>query len=82
MGEVRENVEAVRYLESAAFVTDETLHIDGGAHAGHRDAGIRTSACRFESGYQTVRNDDRIKVSVVVRRATIGRIADDFQPYD
>ena len=22
-------------LESAAFVTGETLHVDGGAHAGH-----------------------------------------------
>ena len=35
LGEVREVVEAVLYLESAAFVTGETLHIDGGAHAGH-----------------------------------------------
>jgi NAD(P)-dependent dehydrogenase (short-subunit alcohol dehydrogenase family) len=35
MGEVSEVVEAVLYLESAAFVTGETLHIDGGAHAGH-----------------------------------------------
>lgn len=35
MGEVQEVVEAVLYLESAAFVTGETLHIDGGAHAGH-----------------------------------------------
>ncbi len=23
------------YLESATFVTGETLHVDGGAHAGH-----------------------------------------------
>ncbi len=35
MGEVQEVVEAVLYLESAAFVTGETLHVDGGAHAGH-----------------------------------------------
>jgi len=35
MGEVREIVEAVLYLESATFVTGETLHVDGGAHAGH-----------------------------------------------
>ena len=35
MGEVQEIVEAVLYLESAVFVTGETLHIDGGAHAGH-----------------------------------------------
>jgi NAD(P)-dependent dehydrogenase (short-subunit alcohol dehydrogenase family) len=35
MGEVREIVEAVLYLESAAFVTGETLYVDGGAHAGH-----------------------------------------------
>jgi NAD(P)-dependent dehydrogenase (short-subunit alcohol dehydrogenase family) len=35
MGEVREIVEAVLYLEAAAFVTGETLHVDGGAHAGH-----------------------------------------------
>jgi NAD(P)-dependent dehydrogenase (short-subunit alcohol dehydrogenase family) len=35
MGEVQEVVEAVLYLESATFVTGETLHVDGGAHAGH-----------------------------------------------
>ncbi|HTK77111.1 MAG TPA: SDR family oxidoreductase [Gemmataceae bacterium] len=35
MGEVSEIVEAVLYLESAPFVTGETLHVDGGAHAGH-----------------------------------------------
>jgi NAD(P)-dependent dehydrogenase (short-subunit alcohol dehydrogenase family) len=35
MGEVREIVEAVLFLESAGFVTGETLHVDGGAHAGH-----------------------------------------------
>jgi NAD(P)-dependent dehydrogenase (short-subunit alcohol dehydrogenase family) len=35
MGEVREIVEAVLDLESAAFVTGETLYVDGGAHAGH-----------------------------------------------
>jgi NAD(P)-dependent dehydrogenase (short-subunit alcohol dehydrogenase family) len=35
MGEVGEVVEAVLYLESAGFVTGETLHVDGGAHAGH-----------------------------------------------
>jgi NAD(P)-dependent dehydrogenase (short-subunit alcohol dehydrogenase family) len=34
-GEVQEIVEAVLYLESATFVTGETLHVDGGAHAGH-----------------------------------------------
>ena len=34
MGEISEIVEAVWYLESAAFVTGQTLHIDGGAHAG------------------------------------------------
>jgi len=35
MGEIEEVVEAVLYLESASFVTGETLHVDGGAHAGH-----------------------------------------------
>jgi NAD(P)-dependent dehydrogenase (short-subunit alcohol dehydrogenase family) len=35
MGEVQEVVDAVLYLESAAFVTGEILHVDGGAHAGH-----------------------------------------------
>jgi NAD(P)-dependent dehydrogenase (short-subunit alcohol dehydrogenase family) len=35
MGEPRDVVEAVLYLESADFVTGETLHMDGGAHAGH-----------------------------------------------
>lgn len=34
LGEVSEVVEAVLYLESATFVTGETLHVDGGAHAG------------------------------------------------
>ena len=35
IGDIREIVEAVLYLDSAAFVTGETLHVDGGAHAGH-----------------------------------------------
>ncbi|MDG3004929.1 SDR family NAD(P)-dependent oxidoreductase [Paludisphaera mucosa] len=35
LGEVQEIVDAVLYLESAAFITGETLHVDGGAHAGH-----------------------------------------------
>ena len=35
MGEIPEVVDAVLYLESAQFVTGETLHVDGGAHAGH-----------------------------------------------
>jgi NAD(P)-dependent dehydrogenase (short-subunit alcohol dehydrogenase family) len=34
MGEVREITDAVLYLEGAAFVTGEILHVDGGAHAG------------------------------------------------
>jgi len=34
MGTIEEIVEAVLYLETAAFVTGETLHVDGGAHAG------------------------------------------------
>jgi NAD(P)-dependent dehydrogenase (short-subunit alcohol dehydrogenase family) len=34
MGEVQDVVEAVLYLESAAFVTGEILHVDGGAAAG------------------------------------------------
>jgi NAD(P)-dependent dehydrogenase (short-subunit alcohol dehydrogenase family) len=34
LGEVSEIVEAILYLESAKFITGETLHIDGGAHAG------------------------------------------------
>jgi NAD(P)-dependent dehydrogenase (short-subunit alcohol dehydrogenase family) len=35
MGTVEEIVEAVLYLETAAFVTGEILHVDGGQHAGH-----------------------------------------------
>jgi NAD(P)-dependent dehydrogenase (short-subunit alcohol dehydrogenase family) len=35
MGEIQEIVDAVLYLDSAQFVTGETLHVDGGAHAGH-----------------------------------------------
>jgi len=34
MGQVQEVVDAVLYLDSTGFVTGETLHIDGGAHAG------------------------------------------------
>lgn len=34
MGETSEVVDAILYLESAEFVTGETLHVDGGAHAG------------------------------------------------
>lgn len=34
MGEVREIVDAVLYLESAQFVTGEIVHVDGGQHAG------------------------------------------------
>src|SRR5262249_51453393 len=35
MGEVRDIVEAILYLESAGFVTGEILHVDGGQSAGH-----------------------------------------------
>jgi NAD(P)-dependent dehydrogenase (short-subunit alcohol dehydrogenase family) len=35
LGEVSEVVDAVWYLENAQFVTGETLHVDGGQHAGH-----------------------------------------------
>ena len=35
LGEVKEIVDAVLYLEGADFVTGETLHVDGGQHAGH-----------------------------------------------
>lgn len=34
LGEIQEIVDAVLYLESAAFVTGEVLHVDGGQHAG------------------------------------------------
>jgi NAD(P)-dependent dehydrogenase (short-subunit alcohol dehydrogenase family) len=35
MGEVSEIVDAVMFLENAAFVTGEILHVDGGQSAGH-----------------------------------------------
>uniref|UniRef100_A0ABS3MS70 SDR family oxidoreductase n=1 Tax=Bradyrhizobium quebecense TaxID=2748629 RepID=A0ABS3MS70_9BRAD len=35
MGEVRDVVDAVLYLEGAAFATGEILHVDGGQSAGH-----------------------------------------------
>ena len=35
MGEVADIVDAILYLESAMFVTGETLHVDGGQSAGH-----------------------------------------------
>jgi NAD(P)-dependent dehydrogenase (short-subunit alcohol dehydrogenase family) len=35
MGEVQDVVEAVHYLDSAAFITGNILHLDGGQNAGH-----------------------------------------------
>jgi NAD(P)-dependent dehydrogenase (short-subunit alcohol dehydrogenase family) len=35
MGEIDDVVEAVLYLETAGFVTGESLHVDGGQSAGH-----------------------------------------------
>ena len=35
MGEIRDIVDAVLYLETASFVTGEILHVDGGQAAGH-----------------------------------------------
>jgi len=35
MGEMRDIVDAVLYLDSAPFVTGEILHVDGGQSAGH-----------------------------------------------
>ena len=35
MGDVRDVVQAVLFLESAGFVTGEILHVDGGQSAGH-----------------------------------------------
>ncbi len=35
MGEIDDIVEAIIYLEGAAFVTGEILHVDGGQQAGH-----------------------------------------------
>ncbi|CAM2157234.1 SDR family oxidoreductase [Pararobbsia alpina] len=34
MGEVSEIVDAIMYLEDAAFVTGQTINVDGGRHAG------------------------------------------------
>jgi NAD(P)-dependent dehydrogenase (short-subunit alcohol dehydrogenase family) len=35
MGEISEIVDAILFLESANFVTGETIHVDGGQSAGH-----------------------------------------------
>lgn len=35
MGEIRDIVDAVLFLESAGFITGEILHVDGGQSAGH-----------------------------------------------
>jgi NAD(P)-dependent dehydrogenase (short-subunit alcohol dehydrogenase family) len=35
MGEIRDVVDAILFLESAPFVTGEILHVDGGQSAGH-----------------------------------------------
>lgn len=34
MGEVSEIADAILFLEDAAFVTGETIHVAGGQHAG------------------------------------------------
>jgi NAD(P)-dependent dehydrogenase (short-subunit alcohol dehydrogenase family) len=35
MGEIRDIVEAVLFLERSNFITGEVLHVDGGQAAGH-----------------------------------------------
>ena len=35
MGEAKDIVDAVLFLENASFVTGEILHVDGGQSAGH-----------------------------------------------
>jgi NAD(P)-dependent dehydrogenase (short-subunit alcohol dehydrogenase family) len=35
MGETRDIVDAILFLEGAPFVTGEILHVDGGQSAGH-----------------------------------------------
>ena len=35
MGEIKDIVDAILYLETASFVTGEILHVDGGQSAGH-----------------------------------------------
>jgi NAD(P)-dependent dehydrogenase (short-subunit alcohol dehydrogenase family) len=35
IGEIRDIVDGILYLEQATFVTGEILHIDGGQAAGH-----------------------------------------------
>jgi NAD(P)-dependent dehydrogenase (short-subunit alcohol dehydrogenase family) len=35
MGEIKDIVDAILYLEGAGFVTGEILHVDGGQSAGH-----------------------------------------------
>jgi NAD(P)-dependent dehydrogenase (short-subunit alcohol dehydrogenase family) len=35
MGEIQDIVDAILFLENAAFVTGEVLHVDGGQSAGH-----------------------------------------------
>ncbi len=35
LGETKDIVDAVVYLENAPFVTGEILHVDGGVSAGH-----------------------------------------------
>ena len=35
MGEISDIVGAIMYLEGAAFVTGEILHVDGGQSGGH-----------------------------------------------
>lgn len=35
LGEVKDIVDAVLFLEGAPFVTGEILHVDGGQSAGH-----------------------------------------------
>ena len=48
MGEIRDIVEAVLYLESASFVTGETLHVDGGAQRRTLVTPMRKQPCRCD----------------------------------
>src|SRR5262245_29754731 len=85
MGEVSEVVEAVLYLESAASVTGETLHVDGGAHAGHWKH-LRRRRCRppHTRGQRRHRSRQRLRPSPLrgsePQPPTLGRCPS-FAPY-
>lgn len=66
MGEISDIVEAILYLESAGFVTGDSLHVDGGQSAGH------TTPERGRSALSPRANAGRPSMPIVFSPASFG----------